>query len=174
MDRFSPYFEDPGAHGMIRPRANRAFQYVYPFPQDVLDRMAYYYEYDYADGRNPSDYAAGVIEEIERWQSLKGTVTLRQFDRTDGVLILTDTRPFASTLQRRLTGLERRIYLYCDTGRSLKKILAHARQHAGDRPVDENAVRNLLENWISDRIMVHLDDRYLSLALRSSSDNVSM
>jgi ribosomal peptide maturation radical SAM protein 1 len=167
MDRFSPYFEDPHAHGMIDPRANRAFGYVYPFPQKVLDRLAYYYEYDYADGRNPLDYATPVLEEVEKWQSLKGTVSLQQYDRPDGVLILTDTRPFASTLQTRFTGLERSVYLFCDTGRAFGKIVDHARQHADGEAVDEARIQRLVNRWIADRIMVRLDDRYLSLALRA-------
>ncbi|MCX7424805.1 MAG: RiPP maturation radical SAM C-methyltransferase, partial [Planctomycetia bacterium] len=53
LDRFSPYFDDPIAHGMVNPRPHRAFAHVYPFGLDVLARLAYYHEYDYADGRNP-------------------------------------------------------------------------------------------------------------------------
>ena len=170
LDRFAPYFDDPQAHGMRNPRPNRAFRYVYPFADDVLDRMAYYYEFNYADGRNPLDYAAPVLEAVERWQQLKGTVTLRYWDRPDGTLILHDTRPGAAELQRRLTGLERQIYLYCDTGRSLRKIVAFAASQSLGQPVDEAAIRRTLQQWLDARIMVFLDDRYLSLALRTESD----
>lgn len=167
MDRFAPYFENPAAYGMVNPRPNRAFQYCYPFPQDVLARMAYYYEYDYADGRDPLDYAAPVIEAVETWQQLKGSVTLRSWDRSDGVLIVSDTRPCATAFQHRMTGLDRLIYLDCDTGRSRKKILEFAAQNAGAQPVEEPKIQRLLDQWIADRLMVCLDDRYLSLALRA-------
>ena len=63
---------------------------------EALSRLAYYFEYDYADGRDPSKYVAPSLGEIERWQQLAGSVALRQFDRDDGVTILTDTRPCAS------------------------------------------------------------------------------
>jgi len=169
MDRFAPYFEHPDAYGMVDARPNLAFRYVYPFPAEVLGRMAYYYEYDYADGRNPLDYAAPVLEAIETWQSLKGTVTLRSWDRPDGVLILNDTRPCAATFQRRLTGLEREIYLYCDTGRSLERVVEFAAR-ATDRPApDGSTVRRTLDQWVDERIMARLDNRYLSLALRAHS-----
>ena len=46
---------------MANPRPNPAFAFSYPFPQDVLGRLAYYYEYDYADGRDPLDYFAPVL-----------------------------------------------------------------------------------------------------------------
>jgi radical SAM superfamily enzyme YgiQ (UPF0313 family) len=165
LDRFSPYFEAPQAHGMANPRPNRAFPYVYPFPDDALGRLAYYYEYDYADGRDPLDYAGPALAEIETWQSLNRTVTLRMFDRPDGVLLLTDTRPSAAEFQRRLTGLERALYLYCDTGRSMKRILEYAAEHSGERSLDEGAVRRIFDRWVEERIVAHVDGRYFSLAL---------
>jgi len=170
LDRFSPYFEDPEAWGMANPRPNKAFRYVYPFAQDVLARMAYYYEYDYADGRNPLDYVAPVLEAMEHWEQSHGSVTLRSWDRPDGVLILSDTRACAATFQRRLSGLEREVYLYCDTGRSLEKILTMAAERGAGPPVDPAALRRTLDQWVAERIMAHVDDRYLSLALRASSD----
>lgn len=224
LDRFSPYFEDPIGHGMVNPRPNPAFHYVYPFPESVLRRMAYYYEYDYADGRNPHEYFAPVEQEIKRWHSLAGTVTLREWDRPDGVLLLTDTRPFATAFQRRLTGWERQMYLFCDTGRTFRTIvqyLAQWSQEAGpDAAASPEAVQNLseqgkwetensglagsslalptaqtakeptkaehppsqpepetvrrvLDQWVSERIMAYVDDRYLSLALRVPEEKAS-
>lgn len=169
MDRFSPYFERPDAHGAVNPRPNRAFRYVYPFPPEALARLAYYFDFDYADGRNPADYAAGALEAIQRWQELGRTVTFRQWDRGDGVLLLTDTRPGAAQFQRRLTGIERAIYLYCDSGRSLRKISEYAGGLSGNQDMDEPRIRRLLDEWVRDRLMAHLDDRYLSLALRAKS-----
>ena len=52
-DRFSPYFERPAEFGIVNLRPNAAFAFVFPFPVDCLRRLAYYFEYDYADGRNP-------------------------------------------------------------------------------------------------------------------------
>jgi ribosomal peptide maturation radical SAM protein 1 len=166
LDRFSPYFQDPAGHGMANPRPVPAFRYVYPFPQDVLARLAYYYEYNYADGRT-LDYVAPALAAVERWRELAGQVTLRWWDRGDGLLLLTDTRPCAVALQHRLTGLERHVYLYCDAGRTFAQIRRHATEHAGDWPCDEPAIRRLLDRWLADRIMVRLDDRYLSLAVRA-------
>jgi len=170
MDRFAPYFDRPEAFGMVNPRANRAFAYVYPFPQQVLDRIAYYYEFDFADGRDPLSYAAKAVEAAQTWQQLKGTVTLSYSDHSDGVLMLHDTRPCAAAFQRRLIGLERDIYLYCDTGRPLRRILEHVRQLRDAQQADEARLRRILQEWIDARIMVLLDDRYLSLALRAPAD----
>jgi ribosomal peptide maturation radical SAM protein 1 len=196
LDRFSPYFGNPQRWGMANPRPNRAFRHVYPFADESLARIAYYFEYDYADGRNPMDYVAPVLEAFQTWHDLQGTVTLRYWDRPDGVLILNDTRPGATMFQRRLTGLERQVYLHCDTGRTLENIVETAARcqepfppHAvspnqqraiaekvpdtfphSRGPVDTTAVQRMLDGWIADRIMVRLDNRYLSLALRAPSE----
>lgn len=170
MDRFSPYFQHPGDHGMLDPRPNRAFRYVYRLPDESLARLAYYYEFDFADGRVPRDYADPLLDAVERWQELQGTVTLRQWDRPDGLLILTDTRPGAVAFQTRLTGLERKLYLYCDTARSWKAIRQWAEEACGGSPPDEAWLRAIVDGWIAGRLMLYWDDRYLSLALRAPEE----
>lgn len=167
LDRFSPYFRDPAAHGISNPRPNGAFRYVYPFPQESLARIACYFEFDYADGRNPLAYAAPALRAVEDWQQVHDAAALRYYDRPDGVLLLHDTRPGALEFQRRLTGLARRVYLFCDTGRSLRQILALAGENSEGIPVSEAAVRNMLDQWTADRLVVHVDGRYLSLALHT-------
>ena len=114
-----------------------------------------------------ADYVAPLLARIAEWTSLKGTVTLRYFDREDGVLILNDTRPCTTVFQWRLSGWERAIYLFCDTGRSFAKIVEHLSQLNSQATVDEASVQRSLQSWVDARIMVDLDDRYLSLALRA-------
>ena len=170
LDRFSPYFESPTDHGMCNPRPNQAFRHVYPFPADVLARMAYYYEYDYADGRDPLDYAGPILEQVEHWRALAGTVTLRYWDRPDGVLILTDTRPCAAVFQRRLTGVGREVYLYCDSSRSFRTVHEFAVKQAGAQDLREQDLRRVLDEWVDARIMACLEGRYLSLAIRAPEE----
>ncbi|MHB8899086.1 MAG: RiPP maturation radical SAM C-methyltransferase [Thermoguttaceae bacterium] len=165
MDRFAPFFEDPESWGLSDPRPNPAFRFVYPFDGEALSQLAYYFVYDYADGRDPSQYAARALAEIETWQQLAGTVTLRQFDRDDGLTLLTDTRPCAAAFQHRLTGWQRGLYRFCDAGKSLKTLLASASEWNASQPVPEPTLRRQLDQWLSDRLMVRLDGRYLSLAL---------
>jgi len=167
LDRFSPYFCDPARYGIVRPRPHRAFGHVYPFGPESLARLAYYFEFDYADGRHPPDYAGPLVAAVQSWQQLYGTMALRCDDRPGGVLLLHDTRPCAAAFQQRLTGWERAIYLFCDVGRPLDKVLALAASTGGDPPPSEPAVRRLLDRWIAERIMARLDDRYLSLAVRA-------
>ena len=170
MDRFAPFFNDPQAWGMQNPRPCRAFQCVYPFEDDALSRLAYYFEYDYADGRDPLQYVGPALAEIEAWQQMAGTVTLRQFDRDDGLTLLTDTRPCAAAFQHRLTGWHRALYQFCDAGKSLKTVLARTSEWSMGESVEQSEVRQLLDQWLTDRLTVLIDDRYLSLALRGETE----
>ncbi len=163
MDRFSPYFENPERYGLTRRRPHRAFRFVFPFPPSVLAQLAYYFEFDYQDARNPADYAARALRAATAWQEQKGLASLRQYDRGDGTLILTDTRPIATAFQHRLYGWERDLYLFCDVGRSWSTI---GRQFlAQRRDLNEKAVKETLDRWITSGLMVWIDEHYFSLAI---------
>src|SRR5262249_20167921 len=69
LDRFSPYSDRPGANGLINVRASAAYQHIYPFQPAELDRLAYYFDYDYADGRDPASYVAPLKTALAEWRS---------------------------------------------------------------------------------------------------------
>ena len=163
LDRFSRYFENPEAYGMTNPRPNEAFRYVYSLPEASLAKMAYYYEFDYADGRDPLDYAQGLIDAVHQWQELDRTVALRKFDRDDGTLIITDTRPCALEFQYRMHDWEREAYLYCDTGRTRKEIVAFLSERF-PHCVEESSLNSTLEEWLSRKLAVELEGRIHALA----------
>lgn len=169
MDRFAPYFERPADFGLLNPRPHRAFGYVYPFDQCALANLAYYYEFDFADGRDPDQYAAPVVQLVEQWQENAGNYTLNYYDRPDGVLILTDTRPIARQLQSRLSGAERELYLFADTGRSFEELARRARQCPDASLADHGRLAAALNRWTDARWAVRLDNRWLSLAVRAAA-----
>ncbi len=167
-DRFSPYFAEPEAFGIANLRPSAAFAHAFPFPPDSLARLAYYFDFDYADGRRVEEYVGPFLERVAAWRELSGAAALSLFDRDDGVLLLHDTRPGAAAFQRRLSGLARGVYLFCDEGRTLSQILDFAARR--DPAADRAAVRGMLADWIEARIAVCVDDRYLALALRAGPE----
>ena len=164
VDRFSPYFCNPERYGIVNVRPHRAFRFVYPLAEHVVQQLAYYFEYDYDDGRDPLVYAAPLIAAAEAWQQLAGRAALHGLDRSDGVLLLTDTRPSAEQFQWRLTGTERAVYLFCDTARSWDNICRFVAQYDTQQQIHPPQLKRLLDRWIAGRIMAHIDDRYLALA----------
>jgi ribosomal peptide maturation radical SAM protein 1 len=176
LDRFSPYSENPIGFGLTHVRPHRAFPFVYPLPEESLGRLAYYHEFDFVDGREPLDYARPLLDAISKWQAVAGSAALCCYDRSDGVLLIHDTRPCATAFQWRLSGLERAAYLACDAGRSAASVVEHLAEEGSrwrgceDRRALRDRVDAMLQRWTEERLMVCVDDRYLSLALKSPNE----
>ncbi len=159
MDRFSPFFENPGHYGMKNPRASRAFAHVFPFTQDVLNRLAYYYEFD-ADWESQLEFAAPFLEAIHHWQDDHNNGDLTMHRKTHDELVIFDTRR-GQMRQYRLRGAEAELYLLCDTAQTRQTLT----QYAATRSMTADHLRALLHQWLEDDLMIHWDGRFLSLAL---------
>lgn len=157
-DRFGPYHNDPEKFGIRDVHPHRSFRYIYPFDDAALRSLAYFHEFDFPDGRDPNAYAAPALEQVAPWQTHSGHYTFHAFDREDGVLLLTDTRPCATRFQWRFSGRERRLYLECDTARDFTFLT--------ERFPESNAddLRTTLDRWVDANLMLFVDERYFSLA----------
>ena len=51
LDRFSPFFTRPAEFGFERVRPAAAYYYVFPLERHELARLAYFFDFDYSDGR---------------------------------------------------------------------------------------------------------------------------
>lgn len=160
MDRFSPFFQDPSRFGMVRPRASRAFRHVYLFPQEVLNRLAYYYEFDFADGYDPTENARILLAAIARWSEDHGVSRLIMRRAEDGSLLILDTRPVSGFRQHRLRGWEAELFAFCDEARTEQALKSWCETHP---EVNAPAMESALGRWCRDGIMLFWDERYLAL-----------
>jgi hypothetical protein len=162
LDRFSPHFVDPEAWGFTNVRPAAGYRLVYPFPEENLRRLACYFDYDHADGRDPDAYTAPLIEMIEYWRANRCPGALASSSK-GGSLVIHDRRPGARQAVFELAGMQKAAYEYCDKARSLRAIHCHVLELG--YAVDREALRHRLENWVENRLMVREGDRYLSLAI---------
>ena len=95
LDRFSPYFRDPASLGMVNVQPNRLYGNLYPVDRHELGDLAYYFEYDYADGRG-LEYVEPLIALIEEWMNGVDRPSLVGFVREEGLLVW-DTRTVAAS-----------------------------------------------------------------------------
>jgi hypothetical protein len=160
--RFSPYFDDPEGWGITNVRSASSYRAVYPFPEATLRRLAYHFDFDYADGRDPSTYTAPLFEMIQYWQANHCPGALTSVSN-DQVFVIHDRRPGAKQARIELTGMEKAAYEYCDAAHSLQAIHGHLLKLG--YAVDREALRYLLEGWVEDRLMLREGDRFLSLAV---------
>ncbi len=160
VDRFSPLFTNAEL-GIAEPRPAAAYSYLYPLKPEQLGNLAYFFEFDYTDHREPARYAGAVVEEVARWPEWTDEKRPRlDLFQIDSIVLITDTRACALKPSFVLTGLDAKIYLSCDTAqtpRSVARLLGNA--------VSEMEVHALLESFREARLMAEMDGRYLSLAV---------
>lgn len=165
LDRFSPYYNSPAEFGLANVRPMKPYQYLYPFPAECLRRVAYYFDYDYEPGIDPTGYAAEVIDYVEQWRRSPESGSLSSVSRADGALVLLDTRLDALRRELVLTGIERAAYEFCDELHSLSSITMHLRHEFPQAAFDEAGVRRFLDSLVANRLMVTDGEYYLSLAI---------
>ena len=160
LDRFSPLFFDAASLGIRDIRPDRSYRAIYPLPEDDLFDLAYYFEHGYADGRDPRTYIGRTRAAVRTWQAAprgndrdgRGLV----YADHDDLLAVWDFRPGARRMLTILEGLSRDLFLYCDQHRSAADLTRHF------APADITAD---LKRLVTDRLILELDARYLSLAV---------
>ena len=171
LDRFSPFYEQSDELGISGVRPTHAYYYVFPFGRSDLRRLAYYFEFDFADGRDPHAYTRSVSGEVRRWLSGQSAdpeqrPRLDAYWRDDGFDVL-DTRPCAVAAEHRLEGLEAELYALCDSATSVDALVRGCSDHT------EDDVRRALDSLDAKNLVVAVDRRYLSLAVMRSRGGVS-
>ncbi len=160
LDRFSPHFMTPEQSGFCDVRPDRAYGYLYDLPGEEVRNIAYYFEYDYLDGRDPRGYTSALDEAVRRWKDDARTSGLVYTD--DGTtLTIQDFRVNAVQHRTTLRGAEREVYLYCDQNRSLQQITVVADQVGKT----ERETVTFLRKMVELRLLATADGRYLSLAV---------
>lgn len=163
IDRFSPNFFAAEQMGFTSLTPYPAYRHVYPWPEEELSRLAYYFEYEYAGGQDPETYVGPARDAARLWQEihprsrLLGAMTAER-------LILWDSRPVATRPTHVLEGDEAGIYRLFDGIRTRRGAL-EAWEREGDGSLSPGRLDALLERWLEERILIGQGDRYLALAL---------
>ena len=108
LDRFSPYHEDPAAFGMVGVRPMGPFPFLYPFAHETVMEIAYYFDFDYSDGRTDDVYAADAVALTRSWMHDEdhGLLALQGVGRPDPSALRHSTQRQRQPAPRRADGLE--------------------------------------------------------------------
>jgi len=164
VDRFSPFFVKGTALGIRNVRPSLAYDYVYPLPAEDLSALAYYFRFDYADGQAPPfSEMRRLNEAVAAWAQESAHSRLCSFIE-DEELVIYDTRTVAVEREHRLNGTAKEVYLFCDRGRTASEV---DRFVHGLVPGEAGGSlgRRLVGDLVDAKLMLSLDDRYLSLAV---------
>lgn len=163
LDRFSPNFNNVAGMGFINVKPFPSYRYVYPLDEEALRNLAYFFTYEYADGRNPSGYARPVVEAVTNWWRVHERSALFYVDNGRAMLIW-DLRPVAKRHVYILTGLLRLLYLGCDKATSVVNLhkAAAAETSKGATP---NEIERALAVLLDSGLLIRDGQLYLSLAV---------
>ena len=164
LDRFSPYFDQASSYGLVNVRASIAYWHIYPFPPVDLNRLAYYFDHDFADGRQPEQYTVDLREQIAAWRAHGSSAGLELHDQGDR-LEIHDGRPIATRPVTILTGPARSAYLALDAGSTVDGVLGPLQTTLGRDAPSGQDVAGWLEQWTDARLVMREGSRYLSLAV---------
>jgi ribosomal peptide maturation radical SAM protein 1 len=161
LDRFSPFHSRAQAFGMHRVRPSRAYFYVFPLSRRELMRLAYFFDFDYADGRDPARYMRPVQQAVSLWWQARADADrlplLDAHFEGDGVRVV-DTRAAARAPEHRLTGAAATILALCDVAATVPTLLRDPR--LAGRALE---VEQALDDLQARGLLIRRDKRFLSL-----------
>ncbi len=177
--RFSQYHKNPGKYNLkLKPYAT--YRYVYPFPDDDLDKFAYLFDIEKKsgagentqNGKGKQALEKELFKWAERWLSFKTNQAespyLLRMEEIEGVLTILDTRPCAVEKHIKLEGLPALVYKICDTASTWGRVLSKLKE-SGYYYKDRQEIIPVMEDLERKKIILKLEDRYLSLAVRKSN-----
>lgn len=162
MDRFSPHFDNPEEFGFANVRPLKAYHYIYPLLDDEIAEIAYFFDYDYKDGRDPDRYAAPLVALVREWQERPKSGRDLTMSRSADRLVVRDSRQGVEDVIM-LQGWEAIAYCCCDRALSLQAVADAVNEKEHD--VSAEQVSRFLEDQTNRGLMLRDGTCYLSLAV---------
>jgi ribosomal peptide maturation radical SAM protein 1 len=162
LDRFSPFHARADQFGFKRMRPARAYFYVFPFGRRELNRLAYFFDFDYADGRAPQDYLGAVQDQAREWTASRygPPETHPRLDaRYDGrTMEISDSRACATSPEHVFKGFAAELYARCD---QVAKVATLALDYGRSR----QEIEVTLDDFERRKLLARSGDNVLSLAV---------
>ena len=156
-DRGSPMYTDPESQSISRLVPSACYDYLFPKDRFNLSRVSYYFEHEMGNTVDDAQYDE-IFEAVDNWQYRwrQRPRPFLRYRKAWATIIINDGRngsPKTSTY----TDDYATLYEFCAD--------AHSRKEISARFDDAPWVEGALEEFVNKDLMVHLDNRYLSLAL---------
>jgi ribosomal peptide maturation radical SAM protein 1 len=163
LDRFSPFHARSEAFGFEKVRAARAYFFIFPLGRREMSRLAYFFDFDYSDDREPQEYLGPVQEAVNAWWDgrLRSSVRPRLDAEFEGdEIAISDLRPVGKAPNYRLQGLRARLFALCDAAMTIPAMLRKP-----DLAGRGEEVQEALDSLVAEGLMTKDDTHYLTLAV---------
>ncbi len=179
--RFSQYYNDPGKYN-IELKPIPAYSYVYPLSKEELDKFALFFTMEKTaktpgngKEKEPSAGINRLFDEVRQWQQLwhpfrveKKEIVELGMEESEEEIKITDTRPCSPGKHIKLEGLPALVYKICDIASTSGKILSKLKEKGYTNIQWEN-IKPILDDLQGKKILLKLENRFLSLAVRKSA-----
>jgi ribosomal peptide maturation radical SAM protein 1 len=160
LDRFSPNFDDAERIGIRNIRPLKFYRHLYPFDEETLSKLVYYFDFDYAQKIDDGGFLPPLQTAVDHWKTSADKLFLQ---RTERGLVIHDSRPIATWTDTEVGATAALVYEYCDKVRSLPRIIEAMEERKVDNASE--VVPQILEEFVRRGLMVREGQRYLSLAV---------
>jgi ribosomal peptide maturation radical SAM protein 1 len=171
LERFSPNFNEAKARGFKDVSPVPAYFFIYDLPEAALQNIAYFFSYQYEDGRDVASYAQPLARRIVEWKAEHATSALYSLDKGDHLRIV-DRRKVAPSPFVILKGAERWALLACDAVTSVQALKARYQEQD---PVAQgwDSLEAVLARLVEARLVLSDGKHYLGLPVAVTRDPLS-
>jgi hypothetical protein len=164
LNRFSPYFEKPEAFGLTDIAPLLVYKLIFPMMDpEALANLAYYFTFKHPSQKNVGVYIQSLRDTVDEWRC--SYVSSDLFFLDDGkALTVWDQRTIASPPLTVLRGLEKSLYLACDSATSLPRLYRLLGEESGGVALREQ-IQEVLQSLVDRSLMIREGNFYLSLAI---------
>lgn len=164
IERFSPNYKYPDQLGFKNVKPYSSYSHIYPFAEEVVANLSYFFTYDYKVPRNVGEYIRPLYDQVLNWKQSSSSSDLF-FVENENSLFICDLRPIAQTPVTTICSLQKVLYLACDSVTTIEELKKILETHS-NAAVSTEDVEKLLNPMISNGLMVSENNTYLSLAIR--------
>lgn len=164
LDRFSPNFNESKKLGFRAIKPFNAYSFIYPFSNEALHNLAYFFDYEYAnDWIEREEYINRLKEKVKAWREEHANEDFFYIDKEDK-LLMCDFRAIATQNIAILNNWERFIYIECDEMKTSRQLAEIYQTKTGQLP-NMDLIQQTLKFFVEKQWMIYENYHYLSLAL---------
>lgn len=163
LDRFSPNYTARDQLGFVDVEPDPVYSHLYPLEPRALNNLAYYFTFDYADGRDVDSYTGAVTTAISDWRQAHEKSTLFAV-RRDERLMIWDTRPVSRRPLSVVEGPQCLLYEACDETKTVSQLRRLVHNELG-QDVSHGRIEEWLRPLLEDGWMLREGNSFLSLAV---------
>lgn len=164
LDRFSPMFKDPEKYGIKNVRSYPGHRICYPFPEESLQRIAYYLDCEPPITPETLHEIENMWKAVEEWRRVHPKSTLIA-DVTPDLLTLRDRRAGFPAANYTYDGLARELYLALDGVHSDTFLLDYINKKYPGAGYTMDDIQRVMGEFLEHDLVLREENLYFALAL---------